>query len=167
MLRIEDVQAVLNAFLGLFTQPFEQDLKASVTAAATSISLAGLEGLALLFNGGIRTALDFGSSSLVLVLVWMAVTAVVTRVERRGLTIARNLSVVSFWIAVTLVFIFAAELVFPNPLDRAIRLLSVSVALLVLVPVHMIRNLPVGAALRMTLALWFSTGALAWRVLDW
>ena len=164
MPKVEAVQAVLNAFLGLFTQPFEQDLKASVTAAATSISLAGLEGLALLVNGGSRTALDIGGPSLALVLVWMAVTAVVTGVEHRGLTIARNLSVVSFWIAATLVFVFAVELVFPNPLDRAIRLLSVSGVLLVLVPVHMIRNLPVGAALGMTLALWFSTVALAWMV---
>ena len=29
----------------------------------------------------------------------------------------------------------------------------------------MIRNLPLGSALRMTIALWFSTGALAWMVL--
>ena len=165
MPRVEAVRAVLNAFLGLFTQPFDQDLKASVTAAATSISLAGLEGLVLLVDGETRTALDISGPSMALVLVWMAVTAVVTKVEIKGLTIARNLSVVSFWIAATLVFVFAAELVFPDPLDRAIRLLSVSVALLVLVPVHMIRNLPVGAALRMTLALWVSTVALAWMVL--
>ena len=165
MPRVAAVRAVLNAFLGLFTQPFDQDLKASVTAAATSISLAGLEGLVLLVDGETRTALDISGPSLVLVLVWMAVTAGVTKVKLRGLTIARNLSVVSFWIAATLVFVFAAELVFPDPLDRAIRLLSVSVVLLVLVPVHMIRNLPVGTALRMTLALWVSMGALAWRVL--
>ena len=161
---LEAVRAVLNAFLGLFTQPFDQDLKASVTAAATSISLAGLEGLTLLADPGSRTALEIGRSSLVLILLWMAVTAIVSKAARRGLAIARNLSVVSFWIAVTLVFVFAVQLVFPDPLDRAIRLLSVSGVLLVLVPVHMVRNLPGGSALRMTLALWLSTGALAWRV---
>ena len=165
MPRTKVVQEILNAFLGLFTQPFEQDLRASVTAAATSISLAGIEGLVLLVNVGSRTALNFGGASLVLVLVWMAVTAIVTSVDRRGLTIARNLSVVSFWIAVMLVFVFAAEFVFPDALDRAIRFLSVSVVLLVLIPVHMIRNLPIGVALRMTLALWFSMGALVWMVI--
>ena len=161
----EAVQKVLDAFLGLLTQPFEQSLKASVTAAATAISLAGLESLMLLLRGGSRMALDFSGSSLVLVLIWMVVTAVVSRVERRSLAIARNLSVVSFWIAVTLVFIIAAEIVFPNPLDHAIRFLCVLIALLVLVPVHMFRNLSIFAALRMTLALLASTVGLAWKVL--
>ena len=171
MSRLESVQAVLNAFLSLFTQPFEQDLKASMKAAATSISLAGLvsaslagfEGLGLLANGGSRTTLEFGRSSLILVLVWMFTTAVFTKVER-GLRIARNLNVLSFWIAVTLVLVLAMERVFPGPLDRAIRLLSVSVVLLVFVPVHMFRNLPISSALPMTLVLWLSTGALAWTV---
>ena len=165
MSSIEAVQGVLNAFLGLFTQPFEQDLKTSTTAAATAISLAGLEGLAFLVNGGARTALEIGGFSLVLVLLWMAVTAVVTRIERRPLTLARNLSVVSFWIAVTLVFVLAVGLVNSDPLARAIRLAIVLSALLVFVPVHMFRNLPLGAALWMTFALWFSTGALAWTAL--
>ena len=159
--RIEAVRTILNAFLGLFTQPFEQDLRASVQAAATAISLAGLEGLALLVSGGNRTALEIGSFSLVLVLVWMAVTAVVTKAERRVLAIARNLGVVSFWIAATLVFIFAVEFFFPGPFNREIRFQSVSVVLLVLVPVHMFRNLPIGSASWMTLFLWFSTITLA------
>ena len=161
-MKIEDVRQGLNAFLGLFTQPFEQDLKASVTAAATSISLAGLESLALVVKGGGSTALEISGSSLVLVLVWMAVTAVVTDTEHRRLILARNLSVLSFWIAVTLIFVIAVALFFPNSLARAIRLGCVWVSLLVLVPVHMFRNLPFGAALRMTLVLWFSTGTLAW-----
>ena len=79
--------------------------------------------------------------------------------------IAQNLSVVSFWIAVTLVFIFAAELVFTDPLDRAIRLLGVLILLPVLVLVHMLRNLPWVAALLMTVLLWLSMGALAWSVI--
>ena len=163
--KLETVQTVLNAFLGLFTQPFEQDLRASVTAAATAISLAGLEGLVLLANDGRRTALVIGGFSLALVLVWMAVTAVVTTVERRGLTIARNLSVVSFWIAVTLVFVLAVEFLFPGPFNRAIRFLSVSVVLLILVPVHMFRNLLIGSAFWMTVFLWLSTISLARMVI--
>ena len=162
MPRTEAVEAILSAFLGLFTRPFEQDIKASVTAAATSISLAGLEGWVFLVNGGIRTALDIGGASLVLILVWMAVTAIVTKVEHRALTLARNLSVVSFWIAATLVFVLAVGFARPDPLDRAIRLLGVLGVLLVFVPVHMFRNLPVGSALLMTLVLWFSTSSLAW-----
>lgn len=162
--KLDAVQTVLNAFLGLFTQPFEQDLRASVTAAATAISLGwlgGLGGLALLVNDGGRTAVGIGGSSLVLVLVWMAVTAVVTTVERRALTIARNLSVVSFWIAATLVFVLAVEYLFPGPFNRAIRFLSVSIVLLILVPVHMFRNLFTGSAFWMTVFLWLSTISLA------
>ena len=164
--KVEAVPTILNAFLGLFTQPFEQDLRASVRAAATAISLAGLEGLALLVSGGSRAALEIGGASLVLVLVWMAVTAVVTKAERRVLAIARNLGVVSFWIAATLVFVFAVEFFFPGPFDQAIRFLSVSVVLLVLVPVHMFRNLPIGSACGMTLFLWFSTFTLAGMALN-
>ena len=164
-LKREAVQGVLNAFLGVFTQPFEQDLGASVKAAATSISLAGL--LAVLVDTGRQTALEFGRSSLVLVLIWMAVTAVVGKVDRRRLTIARNLSVVSFWIAVTLVLVIAVGLVFPDPLDRAIRLASVWGALLVLVLVYVIRiRLSVGPAALMILALWVSAGGLAWLALS-
>ena len=165
MPKLEAVQAVLSACIGLFTQPFEQDLNASVKAATTAISLAGLEGFWLLADRESRTAMDIASATLVLVLVWMAITAIVTNAERRALSIARNLSVVSFWIAATLVFLIAVEIIFPDRLARAIRFLSVSGVLLVLIPVHMLRNLPVGAALWMTPALWFSTGALAWMVI--
>ena len=165
MLKLQAVQAILNAFAGLFTQPFEQDLKTSVRAAATSIALAGFPGLAFQVNRGGRTALEIGGFSLMLVLVWMAMTAVLAKTERRKLMIARNLSVVSFWIAVTLVFIFAVELVFTHPLDRAIRLLGVLILLPVPVLVHMLRNLPCVAALLMTVLLWLSMGALAWSVI--
>ena len=164
MSRTEAVREILNAFIGLFTQPFDQDLKASVTAAVTAITLAGLPGLGLIGNGGGRAAIEIGGASLVLVLVWMAVTGVTSEPEHRILKIARNLSVVSFWIAATLVFIWAAELLFPDVLDRAIRLVSVCIVLLVLVPVHMFRNLRSGRWLRLTLVLWISTGTLAWLV---
>ena len=164
MPRIEDVQKILNAFLGLFTQPFKQDLKAAVTAAATSISLVGFEGLLFLVRGGIRTALEIIGFCLILVLAWMAVTAIVTNVDSRELVIARNLSVVSFWIAVTLVLVFAVEFFSPGPFDRAIRFQRVLYGLLVLVPVHMIRNLPFGTAWWMILVLWFSMGTLAYAV---
>lgn len=161
----EAIQGVLSAFAGLFTQPLEQDLHGALKSAAVSIALASLPGLAFLVNHGSRPALEIGGFSLVLVLVWMAMTAVLSKAERRQLTIARNISLISFWIAVTLVFVFAMELVFGDPLDRAIRLLSVLGLLLVFVPVHMFRNLRVGLALPMTLALWISTGALASSVI--
>ena len=166
MSKLENVRTILNAFLSVLTQPFAQDLKAAVTNASTSILLAG--SLAFLLNGGTRTALEFSKSSFVLVLVWMAVTAVFARFTgavRLGLTMARNLSVVSFWIAVTLVVIVAVErFLVPNPLDRTIRVLIVSVMLLGFILVHTLRNLPVRSALGMTLLLWISTSALAWTI---
>ena len=105
-----------------------------------------------------------GGPSLVLVLVWMAVTAVVAKADRRELAIARNLSVVSFWIAATLVFFLAVETIIPGPFTEARRFAAVLIALFVFVPVHMFRSLPVGAALGMALALWVSTGFLAWTL---
>ena len=165
MPRHEVIQEVLDAFLGLFTQPFEQDLKASVEAAATAILLAGLAGSALLVNGGIRAVGEFVGSSFVLVLVWMLLTATMTKKERRNLMIARNLSVLSFWVAATLVLVFAVELVRPDPLDGAIRRGIVAVVLLLLVPMHMRFNLPVWPALKICLPLWISTVFLAWMTL--
>ena len=163
MLRFQGVQSILNAFVGVFTQPFEQDLNDSVRAAAVSISLATLlaaQGFLFSPELGSGTAVEMAGSSLVLVLAWMAITAIVAKADRRAVMLARNLSVVSFWIAVTLVLVSVAELLFPDPLDRAIRLGSVWVALLILVPLHMFRNMNFGRALLMTTALWFSSGAL-------
>ena len=50
-------------------------------------------------------------------------------------------------------------------LDRAIRFLSVLFLLLVCIPVHVLRNLPVGLALPMTQGLWLSTSALAYSII--
>lgn len=167
MSKIEAIQEVLSAFAGLFTQPFEQELNAALKSAATSIVLASLPGLRILANHGGGPALEIGGDSLVLILCWMALTAVFSKAESKGLTIARNLSVVSFWIAVTLVLALAAELVFTDPLDRAMRLISICALLLVLVPLHVFRNsrLPRLTALLMTLLLLLSTGALTYRAI--
>ena len=155
------VQAVLDAYIGLFTQPFDQDLKASKRVATAAITLPWLPGL-ILANDESRPA--SGGFSVVLVLVWAAFPAIFGKPERKKLAIARNLRVVSFWIAVTLVFVISVEFVFSNPLDRAIRLLAVLGALVVFVPVHMCRNFRDGLALLIP-ALWLSMGLLAWRVI--
>ena len=156
------VRTLLEAFLGVFTQPFEQSLRSSLAAAATAITLAGLQSLAFLPHGASRTP-TIVSTSLVVVLVWMALTAVVSDRERIPLNMARNLSVVSFWIAVTLVFILSVGHFRADAHDQAIRFLIVACVLVVLVPVHVFRNLPLRSALPMTLALWLSTVTLAWQ----
>lgn len=158
------LEELLSAYVALFTQPFEQDIGASVRAAALSISLGGLEGLMLLVRDGAAPAVQFGESALVLILVWIAVTAALA--GNRVLTIARNLSVLSFWIAGTMVFVFAVELVFTDPLARGIRLLSCILTLWILVPVHLIRGkVRFPELLWMTLFLWSSTGFLAFRLI--
>ncbi len=157
------VQAVLDAYIGLLTQPFDQDLKASKRVAAAAITLPLLPGLTLA-NDGSGTASEIGGFSLVLVLAWAASPAIFGKPERKELAIARNLRVVSFWIAVTLLFVILVGFIFSNPLDRAIRLLAVLGALLVFVPVHVFRNFRVGLALLIP-ALWLSMGLLAWRVI--
>lgn len=168
MLKVEGVQSVLNAFIGLLTQPFDQDLKASVKAAATSICLAVIlaaQGTSFLTGDGAQTALDIGGVSMVLILVWMALTAILSPTDGRKLAIARNLSVVSFWIAVTLVVLLAVEFVFTDPLDRAVRLTTAWITLLVLIPIHMFRNLRLSLAFFMTLCLLVSTWGLAHRII--
>lgn len=155
------VRTLLEAFLGVFTQPFEQSLRDSLTAAATAITLAGLESLAFLPHGASRTP-TIVSSSLLVVLVWMAITAVISNRERIALTMARNLSVVSFWIAVTLVLVLAVGYIRADAHDSAIRFLVVTCVLFVLVPVHVFRNLPLRSAMPMTVALLLSTVTLAW-----
>ena len=159
---VASIQAVLQAFVRVLAQPLDQDLEDSVRAAATSIALAAvLAGATALRNEA--TVQDTIGTSLVLVLVWMAVTAIVAKAEQKVLTIARSLTVVSFWIAATLVFILASEAV-AGPFALTMRFGGVSLALVIFVPVHMFRSLPVGAALYMTLSLWISTGFLAWNL---
>ena len=156
------IQAVLEAFVRVLAQPLDQDLEDSVRAATTSIILVSvLAGATALYKDA--TVRDTIGTSLVLVLVWMAVTAIVAKAEQKVLAIARSLTVVSFWIAATLVFVLASEAV-AGPFALTVRFAGVSFALLILVPVHMFRSLPVGAALYMTLSLWISTGFLAWNL---
>lgn len=159
------IQEVLNAFLAIFTQPLEQGVEASARAAAMSITLAGMEGLVLLATNGSASALEFSRSALVLVLVWITVTSVASNAGNRKLMLARNLSVISFWIAATMALIFAVELLFPNDLDRDLRIWLCIGALLVLVPFHLTRSGYGLASVWMTIALWLSTGMLAYRAI--
>lgn len=168
----EAIGGVLNAFVALVTQPFEQEIGASVRAAALAISLGGLEGMVFLARNGIPSALEFGVSALVLVLVWIIVTAILAN-RNRVSAIARNLSILSFWIAATMVFVIAMELIFHDTDTEGIRFYSCIAVLLVLVPIHLFHgsarlfrgSMRFFIVLGMTLALWFSTGFLAYRVI--
>lgn len=152
----EHVQSVLLSFFRLLTQPFEQTPEDSVKGAVTAIALG--EAFAAI---GETDMLGAARGSLSLVAVWMVVSAVVTEPERRRLEVARNIGVISFWIAATLALALLAELFYSSPMDRAPRLEFVWAGLLLLVPIHMFRNLRVPTAVVMTLALWVSTGFFA------
>ncbi len=152
---LSEIPKLLQAFLGLITRPFRQSLEDSVRGAGTAITLA-----ATFTAIGDATLRDAAAPSLTLVLVWMAVTAVVAKADDRNLKIARNLGVISFWIATTSAFIMAAGQIYDS-YDRAPRFYFVAAWLTVLVPIHMFRNLQFWKALIMTVALWISTGLLA------
>lgn len=156
----EHIQAVLLSFFRLLTQPFEQSPEDSVKGAVTAIALG--EAFAAV---GETDILDSAASSLTLVAIWMVVSAVVAKPDRRKLEVARNIGVISFWIAATLALVLFAEQLFDSPMDRAPRLEFVWTGLFVLVPVHMFRSLRVLTAVVMTLALWVSTGLFARWVL--
>ena len=156
-----EIHAVLRSFFGLLTRPFEQSpadsVRGAVTAIVLSMSFAGF--------GEISTT-GAATSGLALVVVWMLISAVFTGADRRTLEVARNVSVISFWIAATSALVLVAEQVHPDCSDRGPRVEFVWYGLLFLVPVHMFKSLRFGAAFRMTLALWVSTGLLARWLVD-
>ena len=156
------IDAILRAFLGVLTQPFQTDLREASTAAATAISLylvvAGLD------SSGVLDTDMRGSASLAalaLVLVWMAGTAIFSRSGHARLAMARNLSVVAFWMAVTLVLGLVGQLVVSSgertPLPVVV---AISVSLVFLILVHMCRNLALRSALWMSMGLWLTTISL-------
>lgn len=158
------IEEVLDAFLTVFTQPLEQEVGAAVRAAAVSIVLVGLGGTLIFAADGGALALDLSSSALVLVLFWIVVTSIVS-VKHRARMLARNLSVLSFWIAATVALVLSVNLLFPRDLDRDIRFWSCVGALMVLVPFHLTRSGYGWASVWMTLLLWLSTGTLAYRAI--
>lgn len=154
---------VVDAFVGLLTQPFGQDLRTSVTAAGTAVSLAVMVGGSGALVGGLPDALEFAGMSLVVVLVWTVASVVFAKADHPvKLTLARNLSVVSFWVAVTLALMLATAAV-TDPLSQTGRRLAVSCFLLILVPIHTLRNLPLRLGMGMTAALLVTTWMLIWR----
>ena len=153
----EKAQYILQSFFGLVTRPLEQTPEESVTGAVTAIGLG--EMLAAVSRADM---VQSAVGSLALVLIWMVVSAVFASPDRRQQVVARNIGMISFWIAVTLALILAAErLVFLDQRDSGLRLEFVYVSLLILVPVYTYRNLRAPAALVMTPAIWASTGLLA------
>ena len=157
---IEAVQKTLDAFASLFTQKIDQqDLPTSLKAATTAIGLCTLPGYGIRY--GVRSGGDIVTTSLVVVLVWMMGTSIVSRGA-----MARNISLVSFWIAATLVIVFLADILFPAPLERGIRFLITACLVFVLIPTHLWRIVrPWLAFFGLTLALWFTMSVLARRVI--
>jgi len=154
------IQALLQSFFGLLTQPFEQSPTDAVKGAATGIAL----GVAFAVIGE-NDILSFATNSLALVIIWMLGSAVFASADLRTLQIAHNVGVISFWIAGTSALVLLAEQVYPDPISRVSRMEVVSLGLALLIPVHMFRSLRVLAAVAMILALWASTGFLAYRLL--
>ena len=153
------VQASLKSFLGLLTQPFEQSSTEAVEGATIGIALS------VAFAAiGQADMLSTATNGFALVIVWMLGSAVLAPADLRTLRIARNVGVISFWIAGTSALVLLAEQVYPT--DRLLRWHLVSLVLFLLVPVHMLRCLRFGAALTMTLPLWVSTGFLAFRLVN-
>ena len=159
------VRAILNAFAGLLTKPLEQDLNDSLTAAATSVALAVILPISGLVFLAERPPLEIGGCSIVLILVWMVVTTVATKADQTSLTLARNLSLVSFWITVSLVFVMAVEVLITSRWCQTIRFLIVLFLLILAIPLHTLRNLPRRQALAMTGCLWLSMGVLTWCII--
>lgn len=162
--RTLDVRKTLDAFASLLTQEIDQqDLPTSLKTATKAIGLGTLPGFALLIRHGVRTAGELVVTSIVLVLGWMVFTAILSR--DRKLEMARNLNLLSFWIAATLVLVLLADFLFDDPLQRMIRFLSVAGALVVFVPIHLFRSARSWSILWRMPALCLTMGLLAWSVI--
>ncbi len=163
MTELKKVRKTLDDFATLLTQEIDhQDLPTSLKAATRAIGLSTLPGVGLVIRHGVGTAAEIAGTSLVLVLSWMVFTAILSREKK--LAMARNLNLLSFWIAATLVFVFLTDLLFDDPLEKMIRFLSVAGGLFVFVPVHLIRSARSWSILWRLPALWLTMGYLAWSV---
>ena len=159
-------QKMLVALASVLTHPIDQeDLPTSLRAAASALVLAAPSGLGLLIRDEGASGVDVFGTSLIVIMFWMAATSLIARPERRTAKLARNLGLVSFWIAVTLVLAMGAGVLYPDPLDKGIRFLSVFVLLVVLVPVHLSRGVGFRTALKLILPLWLTMGILARRII--
>ena len=168
MVSLEKIRDLLAAFAALFTQPLDQqDLRTSLKAAEVSIGLVALGGFISLIRNGVRSASEIVGVSLLAVLLWMLGTSVVVRGERRKLVMAQNLSLLSFWIAATLVLVSLAVMLASHPLAQGNRFLITAALIVVLVPVHLFRSVPSRPAALwwMIPALWVTMGFLAWHVI--
>ncbi len=159
------VLEVLKAFAAMFTQPLEQqDLPTSLRAAGVAITLAASEGFVVLGWQGAAAVRTVPAASLVIVLAWMTGTGILSRAPDKQVPLARNLSLVSFWIAATLVFVIVAYWLFPG-LQHAKRFAVVSLLLFVAVPVQAWGIMSLRRATWAVPALWLSMGALAWAAI--
>ena len=154
------IQPLLQSFFGLLTQPFEQSPTDAVKGAAVGIGLSVV--LAAIGENDIRST---ATNSLVLVIIWMLGSAVLATADLRTLHIARNVGVISFWIAGTSALVLLAEQVYSDPISRVSRMEVVLFGLAVLVPVHMLRSVRGLRAAVMIVALWVSTGFFAYKLL--
>ena len=75
----EEVQSVLQSFFGLLTQPFEQSQESAIKGAVSAVALS--EMFAAIGEGDV---LGTATNSLVLVVVWMIVSAVFARPDRKN-----------------------------------------------------------------------------------
>ena len=165
MVNYEMVRKLLETFASLFTQPLEQeDLPTAIKSAASALTLCTLPGLGLLVRG---VRFDFFKISLMIMLICIGGTSIVSRSGNKVVQAAKNLTITTFWIAMTLLVVLGVIVIFPDPLDSGIRRLIASVLLVVLIPVHLFQSsVRVMSASWLTLFLWLTITMLflTWRI---
>ena len=161
----ESIQKILEAFVSLFTQPIEQqDLPTSIKSCTASIVLSLVFGIGLTLHREHSVA-EIAGITLVIVLAWMCITAIIYRHENKKLMLARNLSLVSFWIAATFVFVLFNGIIFSSPLDQTIVFVGTLILISILVPFHLYKILSGRHYFLMTLAVWFTMNLLSWHII--
>lgn len=133
--------------------------------AGAAIVLAASQGVVFrLFGVGVPIE-RIVPGSLLIVLTWFVCTAIfVVPRDRRARSIATNLNIASFWIAVTVFLVSAAYVLFPEGNKESLRVVFVTTTLPIFVVAHMLQaRFNWRWKLFLILALCLTNGLLAWR----
>lgn len=133
-------------------------------AAAAIVLAATVSVVFRLFGFGVPIErIVFGS--LFIVLTWLVGTAILVVPEgRRSRSIAMNLNIASFWIAVTVFLVSASYMFFPEARQESLRVTFVTTLLPFSIVIHMSRTrFNWQRKLLLIVALWLTNGLLAWQ----
>ena len=141
------------------------ELGRALRMAGGAVSLAAVEGWLFGLFGYHVPVERIIPISVLIILTWLVCTAIfVVPERRRSESIAMNLNIASFWLAVTVFVISAAYVLFPQGNDESLRVAFVMVLLPLFVVAHVLRtHFLWQRKIFLIVALSVTNGLMAWR----